>query len=110
MIDNILDLTQKATGLKVPLEVTLDLKAIRGFEPDSAKTIFEYKNLMAKRLIFTVNGKRYEIVIPAGIKTKSKKFLKALAKLEETEKKEIVGPLKFAEIFRECGVTVRQLN
>ena len=110
MIDNILDLTQKATGLKVPLEVTLDLKAVRGFEPDSAKTIFEYKNLMAKRLIFTVNGKRYEIVIPAGIKTKSKKFLKALAKLEETEKKEIVGPLKFAEIFRECGVTVRQLN
>lgn len=110
MIDNILDLTQKATGLKVPLEVTLDLKAVRGFEPDSAKTIFEYKNLMAKRLIFTVNGKKYEIVIPAGIKTKSKKFLKALAKLEETEKKEIVGPLKFAEIFRECGVTVRQLN
>ena len=110
MIDNILNLTQKATGLKVPLEVTLDLKAVRGFEPDSAKTIFEYKNLMAKRLIFTVNGKRYEIVIPAGIKTKSKKFLKALAKLEETEKKEIVGPLKFAEIFRECGVTVRQLN
>ncbi len=110
MIDNILDLTQKATGLKVPLEVTLDLKAVRGFEPDSAKTIFEYKNLLAKRLIFTVNGKRYEIVIPAGINTKSKKFLKALAKLEETEKKEIVGPLKFAEIFRECGVTVRQLN
>ncbi|MCR4755397.1 MAG: hypothetical protein K5868_07690 [Lachnospiraceae bacterium] len=105
MIDNILVLTQKASGGKVPVEIILDLKTLRGFSPDSARMIFEYQNLIAKRLIIRAEGKRYQVLIPAGVNTKGKVFIKALTDLEEEEKKGIVGPLKFAEIFRGCGVT-----
>lgn len=105
MIDNILVLTQKASSGKVPVEIILDLKTLRGFSPDSARMLFECQNLIAKRLIIRAEGKRYQVLIPAGVNTKGKEFIKALTDLEEEEKKGIVGPLKFAEIFRGCGVT-----
>lgn len=110
MINDAFVTARKAANGTNPKEIVLNFSEDRSFSAESANTLFKFRKSVAKRCFFSINGVKYELYIPANVIMNPERYKAAMDKLKKTEETKIVDLKEFAEIFKECGVTLKQVK
>ena len=110
MINDAFAAAKKAANGADPKEIVLNLSTDRSFSAESANMLFKIQNSVAKRCFFSINGVKYELYIPTNVNSNPGKYKAAMDILKKTEEIKRVDLKEFAEIFKGCGVTLKQVN